>query len=150
MFRIQAKIAPSVLEALLLILGIIAIMSVSIIKFGALPHIPILISILLLLIYGAFKRISFKDLELGMMDGARAGLGAIFIFFFIGILISALMMGGTIPSLIYVGFLTISPHFFFAIVFLIACVVGVAVGSSLTTTATVGVAFIGMASAMDL
>ncbi|MEK4138652.1 Na+/H+ antiporter NhaC [Kurthia sp. FSL E2-0154] len=150
MFRIQAKIAPSVLEALLLILGIIAIMSASIIKFGAFPHIPILISILLLLIYGAFKRISFKDLELGMMNGARAGLGAIFIFFFIGILISALMMGGTIPSLIYVGFLTISPHFFFAIVFLIACVVGVAVGSSLTTTATVGVAFIGMASAMDL
>lgn len=150
MFRIPAKITPSIIEALLLIVLIILTMSFMIIKFDALPHIPILFSIIILLIYGGSKKVSYKDLENGMVEGAKAGLGAIFIFFFIGILISGLLMGGTIPTLIYLGFETITPHFFFAIVFLISCVVGVAVGSSLTTTATIGVAFIGMASAMDI
>ncbi|VEI05692.1 Na+/H+ antiporter NhaC [Kurthia zopfii] len=150
MFRIQAKIAPSIIETLFMIVLIIATMSLMIMKFDAPPHIPILFSILILLFYGLIKKVSFKDLETGMMEGSKAGLGAIFIFFFIGILISALMMGGTIPTLIYYGFETITPHYFFAVVFLIASLVGVAVGSSLTTTATVGVAFIGMASAMDI
>ncbi|GEK33134.1 Na+/H+ antiporter NhaC [Kurthia sibirica] len=150
MFRIQAKAMPSFIEALLLICVIVITMSVSISIFKSSPHIPIIISIILLLLFGLVKKISYKDLENGLVEGSKAGLGAIFIFFFIGILISALLMGGTIPTLIYVGFSTISPHFFFAIVFLISCIVGVAVGSSLTTTATVGVAFIGMASAMDI
>ncbi|MBQ0138909.1 MAG: Na+/H+ antiporter NhaC [Kurthia sp.] len=150
MFRISAKITPSIFEALLIISLIILTMSFIIIKFDASPHIPILFSIIILLIYGGIKKVAYKDLEHGMIEGSKAGLGAIFIFFFIGILISALLMGGTIPTLIYLGFETITPHFFFAIVFLVCCVVGVAVGSSLTTTATIGVAFIGMASAMDI
>lgn len=150
MFRIEAKITPRFLEAILVIALIIITMSVTIIKFGAMPHIPILFSIIILLVYGGIKKVSFKQLEAGMVEGSKAGLNAIFLFFFIGILISALMMGGTIPTLIHFGFQTITPHYFFAIVFIIACIVGVAIGSSLTTTATVGVAFISMASAMDL
>lgn len=150
MFRIEAKIMPKFLEALLVIALIVVIMSITIIKFSAQPHIPILFSILILIIYGTLKKVPFKQLEAGMVEGSKAGLSAIFLFFFIGILISALMMGGTIPTLIHYGFQTITPHFFFAIVFLVACIVGVAIGSSLTTTATVGVAFISMASAMDI
>ena len=39
---------------------------------------------------------------------------------------------------------------FFAIVFLICSIVGISIGSSLTTVATVGVAFMGIAGAMDI
>lgn len=150
MFRIPAKITPSLFEALLIIFLIVVTMSVTIIKFNAMPHIPILFAILILLIYGALKKVPFKQLEEGMIEGSKAGLGAVFLFFFIGILISALMMGGAIPTLIHLGFQTITPHYFFAIVFLVSCIVGLAVGSSLTTTATIGVAFISMAAAMDI
>ena len=150
MFRIRSTIMPSFLEAVLITILIIALMAVCIVQFDAVPHMPILLSILLLITYGLFKRVPFKKLEEGLVEGSKAGLGAIFIFFFIGILISSWMMGGTIPTLIYLGFQFITPHFFFAIVFLVTCIVGLSIGSSLTTVATVGVAFIGMASAMDI
>lgn len=150
MFRIRATISPSFLEAVLLTTLIVISMAVCIIKFDAVPHMPILLAILLLIAYGSLKKVPFKQLEEGLIEGSKAGLGAIFIFFFIGILISSWMMGGTIPTLIYLGFQFISPHFFYAVVFLVTCVIGLAVGSSLTTVATVGVAFIGIASAMDI
>ena len=150
MFRIRSTITPSFLEAVLITIMIIALMAVSIIQFNAVPHIPVLLAILLLITYGLCKRVSFKKLEEGLVEGSKAGLGAIFIFFFIGILISSWMMGGTIPTLIYLGFQFITPHFFYAIVFLVTCIVGLSIGSSLTTVATVGVSFIGMASAMDI
>jgi len=138
------------MEASFVILLIIATMSFSIGYLKATPHIPIFLVISLLLAYGLLKKVPFRDLEGGMIAGASAGLGAVFIFFFIGILISSWIMGGTIPTLIYYGFLTVSPNFFFAIVFLICSIVGISVGSSLTTVATVGVAFMGIAGAMDI
>ena len=150
MFRIQAKMTPSFLEAFILIILIIATMTFCIAGFNSVPHMPILIAILILMGYGLYKKVTYKDLENGLVEGASAGLGAIFIFFFIGMLISSWIMSGTIPTLIYLGFESITPHFFYAVVFIVTCIVGIAIGSSLTTTATVGVAFIGMASAMDI
>lgn len=150
MFRIAAKSNPLFLEAIIITLLIIITMGTSIYFLEAVPHIPIVLVISVLIAYGLIKRVSFRDLEAGMIAGASAGLGAVFIFFFIGILISSWMMGGTIPTLIYYGFLTVSPSFFFAIVFLVCSIVGISVGSSLTTVATIGVAFIGIASAMDI
>ena len=150
MFRTEAKSTPSFVEALAIVVLIISVMSASIIAFGAPPHMPILIIITLLLVYGLVKRVPFVDLQHGMVLGAQSGLGAIFIFFFIGVLVSSWIIGGTIPTLIYYGFSFVTPSFFFAIVFVITCIIGLTIGSSLTTVATVGVAFIGMASAMDL
>ncbi|PKU50944.1 Na+/H+ antiporter NhaC [Lysinibacillus fusiformis] len=150
MFRIEAKSNPRFIEAFFIILLIIITMAYSIGYLKAAPHIPIFLVIAILLAYGLWKKVSFRDLEGGMIAGASAGLGAVFIFFFIGILISSWIMGGTIPTLIYYGFLTVSPNFFFAIVFLICSIVGISVGSSLTTVATVGVAFMGIAGAMDI
>lgn len=150
MFRIEAKSNPRFLEASFITILIIAIMAYSIGYLKATPHIPIFLVIAILLAYGLLKKVPFRDLEGGMIAGASAGLGAVFIFFFIGILISSWIMGGTIPTLIYYGFLTVSPNFFFAIVFLICSIVGISIGSSLTTVATVGVAFLGIAGAMDI
>lgn len=150
MFRITAKSNPQFFEACIITFLVILTMGISISILKATPHIPILLVISLLIAYGLIKKVPFRDLEEGMIAGASAGLGAVFIFFFIGILISSWMMGGTIPTLVYIGFSTVSPSFFFAIVFLVCSIVGIAVGSSLTTVATIGVAFIGIASAMDL
>src|SRR5699024_12201668 len=72
-----------------------------------------------------------------------------FLLFFIVILIASWMLGGTIPTLIYAGFELVTPSFYFAIVFVITAIVGMSVGSSLTTVGTVGVAFIGISSAID-
>jgi Na+:H+ antiporter, NhaC family len=150
MFTIEPVHKPKMLETLMMMTVIIALISISIIKWEAVPHIPILLSIFLLLLFGAIKRVSFKELERGMLEGAQSGLGAVFLFFMIGILISSWMIGGTIPTLMFLGFELVKPQFFFSIAFLITSIVGIAVGSSLTTAATIGVALIGVAEALGV
>ncbi|WP_342514915.1 Na+/H+ antiporter NhaC [Sporosarcina sp. FSL K6-1522] len=150
MFRIKAVVTPTFIEALVLVVAIVSMISVSIVKFGSVPHLPILFSILLLICYGLVKKVSYRQLEGGLVEGAGAGMSAVFLFFFIGILVSSWIMSGTIPTLIYAGFTMITPSYFFAIVFVVTAIVGISIGSSLTTVATVGVAFIGMATVLDL
>lgn len=150
MFHIKAVISPSFKEAVALVGLVVALISISIIGFEAAPHLPILLSILLLICYGLIKKVPYRELERGLTEGAGAGMSAVFLFFFIGVLISSWIMSGTIPTLIYAGFNLVTPLFFFAIVFIITSIIGLSIGSSLTTVATVGVAFIGIASALDL
>lgn len=150
MLRTKSVMKPSFLEAVALVLLIVVMISVSIVRFEAVPHIPILLSVLLLICYGLVKKVSYKEVESGLVEGAGAGMSAVFLFFFIGILVSTWIMSGTIPTLIYAGFQMVTPTYFLAIIFVITAIVGVAVGSSLTTVATVGVAFIGMATVLDV
>lgn len=149
MFSIEAKVKPSVLEAFLIVLTVIGIIAISIGKLNATPHIPILFAIILLIFYGLIKRVPFKTLEESMLSGARAGMGAVYIFFLIGILISSWIVSGTIPTLLYIGLSIITASFFYTIVFIITAIIGTAIGSSLTTVATIGVAFISIAGAID-
>lgn len=150
MFRIKAVQIPSLVEAIIVTLTIIIIMNVSIITFDTAPHIPLIISLLFLIVYGLSKEIAYKHLENGITEGAKVGIAATFLFFFIGMLIASWMLAGTIPTLIYVGFNMVTPKFYLAIVFIVCAIVGVSVGSSLTTVGTIGVAFIGIASAIDI
>ncbi|MFD1169356.1 Na+/H+ antiporter NhaC [Oceanobacillus caeni] len=150
MFTTKRAYSPTIGEALILLLIIVGLVSISIIKFSAPPHIPILLSIFLLILYGLVKRVPFHLLEEGMVNGAKSGLPAIFIFFLIGLLIATWMIAGTIPTLVYIGFELVTPHFFYLIVFVVTAIVGMVVGSSLTTSATLGVAFIGIATALDI
>lgn len=149
MFSIEAKTRPSFVEALFIVLIVIFSISISIGKFGATPHIPIVCSIMFLLFYGLLKRIPFKKLEESMLAGAQAGIGAIYIFLLIGILISSWIVGGTIPTLLYMGLSIVGASFFYTIVFVTTAIIGTAIGSSLTTVATLGLAFISIAGAID-
>lgn len=150
MFSIEQKNKPSLLEAFIISITILFIIFSSIYFLNTTPHIPIFISILILISYGLLKKISFQDLEKGMIIGAKSGLGALYIFILIGILISSWIIGGTIPTLLHFGLSIVSTSFFYAIVFIISAIIGTAIGSSLTTVATVGVAFISVASAVDV
>lgn len=149
MYRIKAVQSPSLRESLFVTVLIICIISLSIIFVEAAPHVPLIISLLVLCVYGIFKRIPYRLLERGIAEGAKSGMGAVFIFFFIGILIAAWMAGGTIPTMMYAGFQLVTPNFYFVIVFIVTALIGLVVGSSLTTIATVGVAFIGISGAVD-
>lgn len=150
MFRIQPMQKIPLREALLMTFIILTTMSASIIFFKAPPHIPLLVSILILIVYGLMKRISYRSIENGIMEGAKVGISAALLFFLIGILIASWMVSGTIPTLIYAGFHLVTPHFYLAIIFVICSIVGVGVGSSLTTVGTVGLAFIGISEALDV
>lgn len=149
MFPVKPKCSLSFAEAFIFFILLVAMISYFIIGTGTNPHIPILIGIFVLIVFGLIKKISFVDLQTGMVEGAKTGMSAVFLFFLIGILISSWIVSGTIPALISAGFAFAGGTAFYAIVFALTALIGVSLGSSLTTTATIGVAFIGIAHATD-
>ncbi|MBN8233608.1 Na+/H+ antiporter NhaC [Halobacillus kuroshimensis] len=149
MFHLQPKLLPSLVESIVMLVLTIGVISYFIISLQTVPHIPILLGIFFMLTYGLLKKKSFKDLQYGMTQGAQTGMGAVLLFFVIGILISSWMAAGTIPVLMEAGFTIADGPWFLAIIFAVTAVIGVALGSSFTTAATVGVAFIGVAESMD-
>lgn len=146
----QTVIKLKPLEALFIMLIILGGISFSIIQLEAVPHTPIILAIFFLLIYGIVKRVPVKELENGMVEGAKSGLGAVMLFFFIGMLISSWMASGTIPTFIYFALEIVNGNYFYCVVFAVTALVGVSIGSSLTTAATLGVAFISVSTALDL
>ncbi len=145
----SAKLKLSTWEAAMMMVIIIAMISVSIIFFGMTPHLPIIAAIILLLVFGKVKGLTFAEMEKGLIAGASSGLGAVYLFFFIGMLISSWIASGTIPTLMYYGLeaFTGLPIYFAA--FVVTSIIGICIGSAFTTAASVGVAFLGMAIALD-
>lgn len=91
-------------KALFITLATVAVMSVTMIGFGWMPHISITLVLCGLLVYGSLKGLSFRAMQAKMAHGVLSGIGAIYLFFFVGLLVSALMMSGAIPTLMYYGF----------------------------------------------
>ncbi|GAE46479.1 Na+/H+ antiporter NhaC family protein [Mesobacillus boroniphilus] len=135
-------------EAAAIILLLLAGIGYGMIKLELMPHIPVLIGIGSLIIYGLLKKVKMAELEQSMVDGARAGFGAVMIFFFIGMLVSSWIAAGTIPTLIYIAFDLVTGKWFYAIVFIVTSVIGLSIGSSLTTSAVIGVAFIAVSESL--
>ncbi|WP_374718075.1 Na+/H+ antiporter NhaC [Neobacillus sp.] len=142
------KIHP--IEAACITALLIGMIGYLIISVKVIPHIAIMAGIVLLLLYGTVKRVSFRDLEGAMAEGAKSGINAVMIFFFIGMLISSWMASGTIPTFIYLAVELVSGKFYYAIVFTVTAIIGLSIGSSLTTAATLGVAFVSASSALDI
>lgn len=145
--KILTQISPKL--AFMISTIVIAIMGVTMIGFGWVPHLSLILAICVLLAIGLFKGLSFNDMQEQMASGVMSGIGAIYLFFFIGLMVAALMMSGAIPTLMYFGFELISPEFYYISAFILTSIIGIALGSSLTTAATLGVAFIGMSNAFD-
>lgn len=137
-------------EAILITIILLSGISYCMIALEAPPHIPIVLSMIFLISYGLCKGVKYREIEQGMMDGTKSGLGATFLFFFIGMLISSWMASGTIPTFIYYSLDIVGPNYFYAICFVVTAIIGMSIGSSLTTAATIGVAFMGLSGALDL
>lgn len=134
-------------QAVIIALMVVAVLGITMISWGFVPHLSLLTVILGLMMFGLFRGIGFDAMQDKMISGVSQGMGAIYLFSCIGLLVSALMMSGAIPTLIYYGFNVLSPSMFYLSAFVLASVIGVALGSGFTTCATVGVAFLGMADA---
>jgi Na+:H+ antiporter, NhaC family len=83
-------------------------------------------------------------------SGVNGAVGTVFVVIAIGTVIGTLYLSGTVAAFIYYGSDIISPRFFFLTVFLIASVLTIMLGSSLTTVGAVGIAFVGLASIADV
>ena len=151
MFNLVQHRKPSKKEAVISILIVFFILGFPMIAIrDMVPHIPILLALICLIVYGRARGISFDKMQDSMAESVLTSMGAIYLFFFIGILVTALMMSGAIPSLIYFGLDIISSKTFYLSSFLATAIIGIAIGSSLTTVATLGVALMSISNAFGL
>lgn len=151
MFNLVQHRKPSKKEAVISILIVFFILGFPMIAIrDMVPHIPILLALICLIVYGRARGISFEKMQESMAESVHTSMGAIYLFFFIGILVTALMISGAIPSLIYFGLNIISSKTFYLSSFLATAIIGIAIGSSLTTVATLGVALMSISNAFGL
>ena len=98
----------------------------------------------------AFGRVSWRDLEHGIASSiSKAGI-SIMILFLIGMLTGAWMIGGVVPTLICYGVKIMNPHLFLVCACVICAIVSLMTGTSWTTVATIGVALLGIGTALGV
>lgn len=144
----QERKLPSIPIALLpiLILVVMALVSISFWDIGML--IPLMTAVAVAAIIGKALGYSWHELEDSLTQGVTRALPAVFILFLIGTIIGTWIEGGLIPTIIYYGLKAISPQIFLPLACLVPAVVSLILGSSLTTIATVGIAFMAIGEGM--
>lgn len=101
-------------------------------------------------IVGFGQKIAYEDMLQQVAENLKSVTAAILILLFVGALAGTWLVSGIIPAMIYYGLQILHPTFFLAACVVICALISVATGSSWTTSATVGIALIGIGKAMGL
>lgn len=99
---------------------------------------------------GMKNKISFKSMINDVSLNLKSITGAILILLMVGSLSGTWLISGIIPSMIYYGLQVLNPIIFLPSCLLICAIVSVSTGSSWTTSATVGIALIGIGKALGI
>jgi len=140
----REKRDPYFWEALISILGLIIFISLAIVRYETDAHVPILLGVLVAAIIGMRAGFSWKDIEIGMLNGITNSLQAIVILCIIGILIGVWILSGVVPTLLYYGLKILHPKIFLPATLIICSITSLATGSSWGTSGTIGIALIGI------
>jgi Na+:H+ antiporter, NhaC family len=101
-------------------------------------------------IVGLYNKVSFDTMIEEVANNVKSTTGAILILLMVGSLAGTWLVSGIIPTMIYYGLQILNPTIFLAATVVICAVISVATGSSWTTSATVGIALIGIADALGI
>jgi len=99
---------------------------------------------------GFINKISYKIILEKIGKNLYSVTGAILILLFVGALTGTWLISGIIPAMIYYGLLIIHPNIFLPACVILCALVSLATGSSWSTSATIGVALIGIGKALGL
>ena len=91
-----------------------------------------------------FYHRKWKYIVMGIRMSAKQILPTFFILVLIATVAATWMMSGTVPALIDYGLMILNPQMFLVIACIVCSIVSVMSGSSWTTIATIGVAFMGI------
>lgn len=146
---------PSLLDASIPMLTLITLLFFSVKFFGedssfGPNQIALLLSMAVAALIGLKNGYTWKSIEGAIVKGISLSLGAVLILLTVGSLIGTWLLSGTVPTMIYYGLQIIDPSWFYAAACLVCGIVAMSIGSSWTTAATIGVAFIGIANGFDM
>ncbi len=99
---------------------------------------------------GYRNQINHKTMIEKVADNVQSVTGALLILLFVGALAGTWLASGIIPAMIYYGLQIIHPAVFLPACIIICSIISIATGSSWTTSATVGIALIGIGKAMGI
>ncbi len=101
-------------------------------------------------IVGFFKKVPYTRMIAEVAENLKSTTGAIIILLFVGSLAGTWLISGIIPSMIYYGLELLKPQVFLPACVVICAIISVATGSSWTTSATVGIALVGIGNALEI
>jgi len=101
-------------------------------------------------IVGFFHHIPYEKMLSEVADNVKSTTGALLILLMVGALSGTWLISGIIPAMIYYGLQILNPTIFLAACVIICAIISIATGSSWTTSATVGIALIGIGNALGI
>ena len=101
-------------------------------------------------IVGIFNKVKFEQMVEEVAENVKSTTSSILILLMVGALAGTWLISGIIPTMIYYGLQVLNPTIFLAACVIICAIISVATGSSWTTSATVGIALIGIADALGV
>ncbi|MFT6151281.1 MAG: NhaC family Na+:H+ antiporter [Flavobacteriales bacterium] len=113
-------------------------------------HLILLISGILALIFGLMNEIRLSKILAEVKENLLSVLVPVIILIMVGALAGTWLISGIIPAMVYYGLQVLSPEIFLPASVVIAAIISIATGSSWTTSATVGIALVGIGSALGI
>ena len=101
-------------------------------------------------IVGVKNGVLFKSMLESISSNIKSITGAILILLFVGALSGTWLISGIIPSMIFYGLKILHPSIFLPSCVIICAIISISTGSSWTTSATVGIALIGIGKAIGI
>jgi len=145
----------NIFEALIPLFFLIALLTINVLIFGddALSgsnQFVLLLGAAVAAIVGFFNKVSYDSMIEEVANNFKSTTGAILILLMVGALAGTWLISGIIPAMIYYGLMILNPAIFLPATVIICSIISVATGSSWTTSATVGIALIGIGKALGI
>ncbi len=139
---------PTISEATISLLSLVAGIGISIAFFGLDPQIPMFLGVTVSGIIAWRCGYDWSAIQNAMVQGISNALPAIMILLVIGMLIGVWIISGVVPTLLYYGMELLSPEIFLPTALIICAITSLATGTSWGTTGTIGVALMGIGSGL--
>jgi len=98
----------------------------------------------------SFYNVSWKEIESGITQSLKIALPAMLILLMVGALSGTWLLSGIIPTMIYYGLHVLDASWFLASSVIISAIVAIFTGSSWTTSATIGIALMGIGQVLGI
>ena len=138
------------LQSMICFGGVIVIVIVGLLWLGINLHSLLLIALVWVAGHSVGLGFDFPAIKSAMISGIERGLGAIFIFFLIGVLIAAMIESGTIGGLIYYGVDILHPSIFLPAGLVLCSLMSLATGTAWGTIGTIGVVLMGLGDVLGI
>ncbi|MDO9519694.1 MAG: Na+/H+ antiporter NhaC [Pseudohongiella sp.] len=149
------KYTPSLLTSVIPLLLLFALLAYNVYMYGddsvsGANQTALILSAAFAAIIGLSRGLSWSSIQENVLENIKAATPAILILLMVGALIGSWLVGGIVPSMIYYGLGIFSPTIFVASACVITAIAAIVIGSSWSTSATLGVALMSIGYAMGI